>query len=38
MKFIDAESYNKLILNMNDMFNFQPNIIHSELYKELSKQ
>lgn len=37
MKFIDAEAYNKLILYMNDMLNFQPHIIHSDLDKALSK-
>ena len=37
MKFIDAEAYNKLILYMNHMFKFQPNIIHSDLDKALSK-
>ena len=37
MKYIDAEAYNKLITYMNDMFNFQPNIIHSDFDIALAK-
>ena len=37
MKYIDAEAHIKLLSYMNDILKFQPNIIHSDFDKALTK-